>query len=110
LARKNITWDNNLVVSAQTWSNHLANSGCTLQHFLSSYAQNLYAGYGWTTPEFNNAVNAWINEKTLLNVPDISFEAVGHYLIIVDSNVQSVGCATAINYPRKCFVITCDYD
>ena len=109
-----VVWNQDLQSSAQSWSNSLARNGCRLEHFLSSFAQNLYGIYGTanfnTTMLFINAVQAWLDEKRLLNVPGVSWEQVGHYLIMTDTNVRQVGCAVATNAAQRCAVVTCDYD
>ena len=105
-----LRWDNRLQKSAQEWSNTLAERECRLEHLLSSFAQNLYAGFGWTSPQMKDAVRAWIDEKLLLDKEGVTYPEVGHYLIVVNKAITQVGCASAINYLQNCFVITCDYN
>lgn len=110
---KNITdisWNTNLKDSSQLWSNNLASRGCILEHKLFSSGQNLYAGYGWIEPDLSQAIQAWINEKELLDVPNITFEQIGHYLIIINNGFNEVGCASSINIDNNCFVVTCNYN
>ena len=112
---KNVTnslgWSNSLELSANVLSRDLSNRGCILEHKLGSgvFGQNLYASYGTVNPNFRNAVNAWIDEKNLLNKPNVTFSEIGHYLIMVSSRYNNVGCSTSINYDKNCYVITCDY-
>ena len=112
---KNVTnkvkWSNSLESTANDLSNILANKGCPLQHSLGKgvFAQNLYGAYGTITPNFKNAINAWISEKKLIGKPGISFSDIGHYLIMVSSKYNNVGCSTAINLIKRCYVVTCDY-
>lgn len=112
---KNVTnkvmWSNNLESTANDLSKILASKGCPLQHSLGKgvFAQNLYGAYGTITPNFKNAINAWISEKTLLNKPGVSFSEIGHYLIMVSSKYNNVGCSAAINFEKRCYVVTCDY-
>ena len=105
-----LSWDVGLQTSSQVWSNELASRNCVLEHKLFSSAQNLYGGYGWIDPDFQSAVKLWIDEKNLLNKPNITFQDVGHYLIIVSDAYSKVGCASAINVENDCFVITCNYN
>ena len=105
----NISWNTNLKDSSQIWSNNLASRDCILEHKLFSSAQNLYAGYGWIEPNLPNAMQAWLDEKSLLNQPNITFEEIGHYLIMISANYNDVGCASSINIDKKCFVVTCNY-
>jgi len=106
-----VTWSNSLESTANDLSNILANKGCPLQHSLGKgvFAQNLYGAYGTITPNFKNAINAWISEKNLIGKPGISFSDIGHYLIMVSSKYNNVGCSTAINISARCYVVTCDY-
>jgi uncharacterized protein YkwD len=106
-----VTWSNSLESTANDLSNILANKGCPLQHSLGKgvFAQNLYGAYGTITPNFKNAINAWISEKNLIGKPGISFSDIGHYLIMVSSKYNNVGCSTAINFIKRCYVVTCDY-
>ena len=106
-----LTWSILLKNNAQTISNNIANNDCILQHNLldGTFGQNLYAGYGWTNPVYSDAIKAWLDEKSLVNIPGIPFSQVGHYLIIISNNFKNVGCAKTINLLKNCFVITCDY-
>jgi uncharacterized protein YkwD len=112
---KNVTnllfWSNSLELSANNLSRDLSNRGCILEHSLASgvFGQNLYAAYGTFNPNYGNAVNAWIEEKNLLNKPNVTFSEIGHYLIMISSKYNNVGCSTSINYDKNCYVITCDY-
>ena len=106
----NIGWDDTLKDSSQIWSNNLASRGCILEHKLFSSAQNLYAGYGWIEPDLANAAQAWLDEKSLLNKPNVTFEEIGHYLIMISNNYNNVGCASSINIDKNCFVVTCNYN
>jgi hypothetical protein len=106
-----LTWESNLEQSAESWSQVLAlQNNCILYHKLTSFAQNLYAGYGWTSPNITDSIQAWINEKLLINEPNVSFEQIGHYLIIIHPSIKTVGCSYSINYIQNCFVVTCDYN
>jgi len=108
----NIEWNDLLRNNAQLTSNRLANEfNCRLEHILysGSSGQNLYAGYGWITPNFTESVFAWINEKNSLDIPGIPWVEIGHYLIIVSSGFTKVGCGSSININKNCFVVACDY-
>jgi len=106
----NMIWNDNLKVSSQIWSNELAKSGCILEHKLFSSAQNLYAGYGWIEPDMSRAVQMWLDEKNILNKPNVTFNEIGHYLIIISNSINEVGCASSINVNNNCFVVTCNYN
>jgi pathogenesis-related protein 1 len=87
---------------AQQWANHLASSGCRMEHRPSSgkckqkYGENLFRGaagyYGVA-----DAVEAWENEKSAYGeAVDIStFQSYGHYTQLVWANTKSVGCSKA---------------
>lgn len=105
-----LSWDVDLQASSQLWSNDLSSRNCILEHRLFSSAQNLYGGFGWLEPDFRSAVKLWIDEKNILNEPNITFQDVGHYLIIVSDAYTKVGCAASINVENDCFVITCNYN
>lgn len=106
----NLSWDVNLQSSSELWSRELAAKNCALEHKLFSSAQNLYGGYGWLEPNFKDAIQLWINEKNILNQPNITFHDVGHYLIIVSESYSQVGCGAALNIANNCFVVTCNYN
>ncbi len=107
-----LNWSSKLELSANNLSKNLSERGCILEHSLANgvFGQNLYAAYGTTTPNFKNAVNAWIDEKFLINRPNITFSEIGHYLIMVSSRYNNVGCSAEINYDKRCYVVTCDYN
>ena len=107
-----MTWNSDLMFSSQSWSNILAYNGCILEHKLFSSAQNLYAKWGLNVSDTNvtEGINVWINEKYLLNMPNITYEEVGHYLIITSNSYNEVGCASSINLDKNCYVITCNYN
>lgn len=103
-------WNDNLKYTSQLWSNTLAKNNCILEHKLFSASQNLYAGYGWIEPNLSNAVQAWLDEKNILNKPNVTFNEIGHYLIIINTSLKEVGCASSINIANNCFVVTCNYN
>jgi len=100
-----VGWDVNLEQSAKILSDNLANRGCILEHNLSSFGQNLYAGYGFIDGTIPDATQAWIDEKFLQNDSE-----KGHYFIIINDSIQKVGCWLSINYSDVCFVVTCNYN
>jgi hypothetical protein len=106
-----MTWDSNLHLSSQLWSNSLAYNNCMLEHKLFSSAQNLYAKWDINGIDSNitEGINAWINEKYLLNKSNITYEEIGHYLIMTNTYYSKVGCALTINLDKNCHVITCNY-
>lgn len=107
-----LKWSDALERSARELSINLANIGCALRHRLGSgvRGQNLYGTYGRVVPNYNNAVNAWILEKNLLDKPNVTFSEIGHYLIMVSSQYNNVGCSAGVNLVDRCYVIACDYN
>ena len=105
-----LSWSNELQISAESWSAVLSRRNCVLEHFVTSFGQNLYAKYGSLGVSFPSAVNAWIAEKALVNTPGVTFSEIGHYLTIVSASVNRVGCGLSVNNNSNCFVITCNYD
>jgi hypothetical protein len=104
------TWSDSMSLEALAWSKNLAENGCNLVHYLdTAHGQNLFGVYGSTTGNINTAVNAWINEKNLIGNVDVTPDQIGHYLIVVSSQLSQVGCSIVANIDQNCIVSTCNY-
>ena len=108
---KDFTWSNIMETEAINWSRNLAEyNDCGLKHSLdTARGQNLYAMYGSTKSNINNAINAWVDEKKLIDNPNVTFNEIGHYLSIISPKFTQVGCGIAINPIQNCLVATCNY-
>jgi uncharacterized protein YkwD len=105
------TWSDLLEKEAINWATNLTEfNNCGLTHYLdTARGQNLYALYGSTKSNINNAINAWVDEKNLLDKPNVTFNEIGHYLTIISPDFTQVGCGIAINPIQNCLVATCNY-
>jgi uncharacterized protein YkwD len=104
------TWSESMSLEALTWSKNLAENQCNLQHYLdTARGQNLFGVYGSTTGNINTAVNAWINEKNLIGNVNVTSDQIGHYLIVISSQLSQVGCGIVANIDQNCIVSTCNY-
>ena len=108
---KDFTWSNLLEKEAINWSTNLTEfNNCGLTHYLdTAKGQNLYAMYGSTKSNINNAINAWVDEKNLIDKPNVTFDQIGHYLTIISPDFTQVGCGIAINPIQNCLIATCNY-
>jgi pathogenesis-related protein 1 len=111
-----LVWSVKLASYAQQWANHLASTGCGMEHrppsgkWKEKYGENLFIGtagyYGVA-----DAVAAWENERSAYHGEAVNlstFKSYGHYTQLVWRNTRSVGCAKA-----KCggnVIIVCNYD
>ncbi|KAI9345662.1 CAP domain-containing protein [Obelidium mucronatum] len=103
-----LSWDDGLVNTALSWSQTLANAGCSLSHHLDAgvYGQNLAAWYSTAMPNSNyqDAEAMWWSEG-----PPSS--GINHFSIMAGQYTK-LGCAAAwaagglLDY---CQVITCNY-
>ncbi len=110
-----LRWSNTLAAFAQEWADHLASSGCKMQHrpltgkWKQQYGENLFMG---TVGHYDvgDAVKAWENEKRFFKgkVTQSNFTKVGHYTQMVWKSTTHVGCgiATCGNF----IIIVCNYN
>jgi uncharacterized protein YkwD len=111
-----VTWSNPLAAYAQEWANHLAGTGCRMEHRPKSgprkqqYGENLFTGtegyYGVA-----DAVSSWASEKKYYRGEKIdysNYQKVGHYTQMVWRNTRQVGCAKVSCQGR--IIIVCNYD
>ena len=110
-----LKWSNTLAAFAQEWADHLAESGCKMQHrprsgkWKQQYGENLFMA---TVGHYDvkDAINAWESEKQYFKerVTRSNFNKVGHYTQMVWKSTTHVGCgiATCGNF----IIIVCNYD
>jgi pathogenesis-related protein 1 len=113
---RRVLWSQSLAAYAQNWADHLAASGCRLEHrpktgpWREVYGENLFIG---TAGHYNaiDAVKAWAGEKSLYFGEPLSFsnvKRVGHYTQLVWRNTREIGCGKAECRGR--IIIVCNYD
>jgi pathogenesis-related protein 1 len=111
-----LNWSKKLAAYAQEWANHLAVTGCKMEHRPNSgkwkqgYGENLFMGtsgyYGVA-----DAVKSWESEKKYYHGQTIDTSNVyklGHYTQIVWENTKQIGCAKI-----ECngnIIVVCNYD
>jgi pathogenesis-related protein 1 len=111
-----LVWSNPLAAYAQRWADHLAVTGCRMEHRPSSgnwrrsYGENLFMGtagaYG-----VGDAVLSWVEEKKdyrgrALNASN--WRAAGHYTQVVWRGTRRVGCAKKVC--SGMVIVVCNYD
>jgi pathogenesis-related protein 1 len=111
-----LVWSNRLAAYAQRWADHLAATGCRMEHRPSSgkwrriYGENLFMGtagyYG-----VGDAVQSWVEEKKdyrgrALN--SSNWHAAGHYTQVVWRGTRRVGCAKKVC--NGMVIVVCNYD
>jgi pathogenesis-related protein 1 len=111
-----VTWSKKLAAYAQEWANHLAVTGCRMEHRPNSgkwkqeYGENLFMGtagyYGVA-----DAVKSWESEKKYYHGQTIDTSNVyklGHYTQIVWEDTKQIGCAKI-----ECkgnIIVVCNYN
>jgi pathogenesis-related protein 1 len=111
-----LTWSIKLAVYAQEWADHLASTGCKMEHrpgygkWKQEHGENLLTG----TVGYHgvaDAVASWEREKANYHGEPIDTSTVslwGHYTQLVWRNTRRLGCAKA-----ECgrnVIIVCNYD
>lgn len=109
-----LKWSNELAAYAQQWADHLASSGCKMEHRPRSgtwkqiYGENLFMG---TAGYFDvaDAVKFWESEKKDYKGPITrkNFSKVGHYTQMVWTSTTHVGCGVAVCGDQV--IIVCNY-
>jgi pathogenesis-related protein 1 len=111
-----LSWSGALAAYAQEWADHLAATGCRMEHrprygkWKQEHGENLLIG----TVGYHgvvDAVAAWESEKAKYHGDPITLSTVsatGHYTQLVWRNTKQVGCARV-----ECgssVIIVCNYD
>jgi pathogenesis-related protein 1 len=111
-----LAWSADIAAYAQRWADHLAASGCRMEHRPSSgkwrrlYGENLFMGtagaYG-----VGDAVEAWVGEKKDYRgkaLDGSNWHAAGHYTQVVWRGTRRFGCAKSAC--RDMVIVVCNYD
>src|SRR5512143_4272059 len=106
-----LRWDSGLAAFAQQWADHLAASGCRMQHRQpNDYGENLFQGTaGYYTAV--DAAKAWESEKRDYHggaIKEKNEKPVGHYTQMVWRDTKKVGCGVAMC--DGTVMIACNYD
>ena len=107
-----LTWSNDLAVTAQTWSDYLASSG-NFEHSGDPVGENIaMASIRDNVVSF--MFSMWSDEKSSFSnarpFPDVSTDggAVGHYTQLIWSMTNRVGCGVS-NSTRGNSYLVCQY-
>lgn len=111
-----LSWSAEVAAYAQKWADHLAASGCRMEHRPSSgkwrriYGENLFMGtasyYG-----VGDAVDSWVSEKKYFHgraLNNSNWYAAGHYTQIVWRDTKTFGCAKSVC--RDMVIVVCNYN
>lgn len=106
-----LQWSQKLAGYAQFWADHLASSGCRMQHRQGdNYGENLFMG----TAGYYSAVDAaksWEAEKQYYRGQVLSssnWHASGHYTQMVWRDTSYVGCGQS--QCNGSLIVVCNYD
>ena len=111
-----LTWSSALAAYAQEWADHLASTGCKMEHrpqygsWKQEHGENLLIG----TIGYHgvvDAVAAWESEKGNYHGDPIDMSKLsgsGHYTQLVWRNTKQLGCAK-VECGSK-VIIVCNYD
>ncbi len=95
-----LEWSADLAAYAQAWANHLASSGCKMQHRPSSgkwaqlYGENIFWGSGKSYTALN-ASQSWYEEIKYYKPKKDNRSKTGHYTQMVWRSTTRVGIGTA---------------
>ncbi len=111
-----LVWSERLADHARQWAEHLAASGCRMEHrpaagaWAGPYGENLFTGtagyYGVA-----DAVQAWESEKSFFHgetLTSSNWHPAGHYTQLVWKKTREIGCGKAACQGR--IIIVCNYD
>ncbi|OHW90098.1 SCP-like extracellular protein [Colletotrichum incanum] len=107
-----LTWDDDLAKSAQVWANHLTTVG-GLEHDKNPGGQgeNLALQSGGTNTFYSNAVQLWLDEKSLYDNKPIRVDGspnylnYGHYTQAIWKSTKKVGLALATDAKGTTYVV-----
>lgn len=103
-----LAWSDALAQQSQRWAEHLASSGCQLEHSDTAYGENLAAGTSGTlSPE--EVVGMWYREIDQYSFRRGGFSMdTGHFTQLVWVGSTSLGCAMTTCGGMDVWV--CNYD
>jgi len=109
---KSLKWSNEAATYAQKWANHLASSGCELEHSINrKFGENIF----WTsahTVSSTYVVDSWGSEKSDWKGGKITYrnyQDAGHYTQMIWHSTTKVGCGKATCSDGSTMVV-CSYD
>ena len=111
-----LSWSDELASYAQKWADHLASTGCQMEHRPRSgewkqlYGENLFIG---TSGHYSvaDALTSWENEKNYYSGGPIdrsNYMNIGHYTQVIWQNTMRLGCASALC--NGDMIVVCNYD
>lgn len=114
-----VSWDANLAMVAQQWTDHLAATGCGLNHSGGMYGENL-AWFSGSTPTPQDVVDLWHGELACYTYGTFmgtdacssacsSSGGCGHYTQLVWRDTTRIGCAFSA-CPGGEEIWACEYD
>jgi len=114
---KPLVWSESISAYAARWGEHLAKTGCKMEHrppsgkWKQRYGENLFIGsVGYYSVA--DAVKAWESEKKNYKggpiKVDSSFHQIGHYTQMIWRRTAMVGCAKV--ECKKWMIVVCNYD
>jgi pathogenesis-related protein 1 len=103
-----LVWSAALASQAQSWADHLAESGCQLQHSSGPYGENLAAGSaGSLSP--GDVAEMWYREVASYRFSSGGFSMnTGHFTQVVWVASQHIGCGVTTCQGLDVWV--CNYD
>jgi pathogenesis-related protein 1 len=98
-----LQWSPSLSAYAQAWADHIAGTGCEMQHrpaggqWAQQYGENIFWGNGRSFTA-TDATNSWYTEKKDFRYGPITasnYGRIGHYTQLVWSSTAEVGMGAA---------------
>lgn len=103
-----LAWSQTLASQARQWADHLASSGCRLEHSQSAYGENLAGGTSGTLGP-DAVVDLWYAEGAHYDYRRGGFSMqTGHFTQLVWTTSTSLGCAQASCDGLD--IVVCNYD
>lgn len=104
-------WSSALASYAQQWADHLAQTGCMLQHRQpNAYGENLFAGtFGHYHAD--DAAASWESEKSNYSggvLTPSNWHSGGHYTQMVWRKTTAFGCGESVC--GNMLIVACNYD
>jgi pathogenesis-related protein 1 len=112
-----LQWSQSLSAFAQAWADHIAASGCRMQHrpmngqWAQQYGENIFWGNGRYF-DAAEATNSWYSEKKDFRygpVTESNYARIGHYSQLVWSSSTQVGMGAA-RCSNGAWIIVANYD